>query len=243
MNDLKEEPPASCFPTTQWTRIIETIQEGAHEKASAALEEFCTSYRSAIYKFFRRRRCTHEQAEDYTHEFFRSRIFMHWDDRDGFLHQAQRSGRGKFRSVLCHVLWRFLQDEWKQQLSARAGGALPHVPLEGLDLADTNPGQQDFAKFGSEFDRVFALEMIQKAAERSKHSQYLLAHFRGEMSQQEAAKELGLSENAFKQAYHRFRLRLGQDLWEEVVNLVGPDEQEVRAELEYLISLFARLPA
>ena len=58
------------------------------------------------------------------------------------------------------------------------------------------------------------------------------------MSQKEAADELHFSENAFKQAFHNFRTRLARDLWDEVAKLVGPEENEIRAEIEYLISLF-----
>ena len=42
-----------------------------------------------------------------------------------------------------------------------------------------------------------------------------------------------------KQAFHRFRERLARDLWEEVGKLVGPDEADIRAEIAYLMSLFA----
>ena len=199
------------------------------------MDHFCQQYRPAIRNFFLRRGCGPEQAEDYTQAFFASRIIARWETRDGFLHVAQRTACGKFRSFLAHVLWRFLQDEWKKENSARAGGGARHLPLENAELLAA-PGSLD--EFGREFDRAFGLEVIRKAAARSRHSRHLEAHFRGEISQQQAARELGLSENAFKQAYHRFRERLARDLWDEVSQSVGPAEQDVRAEIAYLVSLF-----
>ena len=226
---------ASCFPATQWTQVIAVIQQGDQASAWRALEDFCERYRPAVCNFFLRRGCTPEQAEDYTQAFFASRIVARWETRDGFLHAARRAACGKFRSFLAHVLWRFLQDEWKRQSSARAGGKTRLVPLEIAESLAA-PGSRD--EFGREFDRTFSLELIRKAAARSGHSRHLQAHLRGEISQQQAARELGLSENAFRQAYHRFRERLARDLWDEVSQLVGPDEQDIRAEIAYLVSLF-----
>jgi DNA-directed RNA polymerase specialized sigma24 family protein len=239
MREPMENASSSCFPTTQWTQLIDMMQRGGRETAQTALNEFCERYRPAIHQFFRRRGCTHEDAEDFTQSFFAGRILSHWEDADSFLHAARPDGQRRFRSFLCHVLWRFLQDEWKKQNTARAGGGARHVPLDQLELAGEPDDLHVSSRFGREFDRVFALQIIHRAAERSPHSRHLLAHLRGEVLQQAAARELGLTENAFKQAYHRFRKRLAQDLWDEVSKLSGPDDHEIRAEIEYLMSLFA----
>lgn len=239
MSDPKKTMSSGCFPTTQWTQIIGVIQNGSDGAAWNALSEFCERYRPAIHHFFRRRGCSHEEAEDHTQAFFTSRILERWAGRDGFLHTAQPNGDTKFRGFLCHVLWRFLQDEWKARTTIRAGGKISHIPLEDLDISKDCADGEASQRFGREFDRVLALEIIRKAAERSKHSKCLEAHLRGEISQKDAAKELGVSENTFKQAYSRFRERLAKELWEEVAKLVGPDEQEIRAEIKYLMSLFA----
>ena len=236
MSKSSSAPTVRYFPTTQWTQVLSVIQNGDGPASAAALTDFCQRYRPAVYHFFRRHGCDHECADDYTQEFFASRILKQWDCREGFLHKAQRSGQRQFRSFLCHVLWRFLQDEWKSQHARRSGRTRIHLPLEGLDLSDDEP--QTFQKFGCAFDRVFALEIIQKAADRSQHSKQLQAHLRGEVLQAEAARELGLSEEAFKQSFRRFRKRLAADLWDEVSQLVGPDEAEIRAEIRYLMSLF-----
>lgn len=229
---------SDCFPATLWTQIIEVIQGEDDTAAQRALAEFCALYRPAVYNFFRRRGRSHAEAEDMTQAFFASRILEHWNDRKGFLHIAERRGEGKFRCFLSHVLWRFLCDEYKKQANLKSGGGAVHVPLEDADLTGKCTDEKAFESFGREFDRVFALEIIRKAAGRSCHSKHLMAHLRGEISQAECALQLGLTENAFKQAYHRFRERLTADLLEEVKKSAGPDENAIRAEIEYLISLF-----
>ncbi len=228
MSDDPSTASASCFPATQWTQVISVIQQGDTASAWTALERFCQQYYPAIHNFFLRRGCAPDLAQEYTQEFFASRIISRWDSRDGFLHAAERRASGKFRSFLAHVLWRFLQDQWRKQKKGKET-----VPLEEAD-ALAGPDEN----FGREFDRAFALEIIRRAAAKSRHSRHLEAHFRGEISQQQAAQELGLSENAFKAAYHRFTKRLGQDLWDEVSQLVGPNQQDIEAEITYLMSLF-----
>lgn len=229
-----------AYPTTQWTQLIEVIQKGDGELASAALGEFCVRYRPAIYNFFRRHaKCSHEHAEDYTQNFFSKRILEKWNDRAGFLHKAERRENAKFRSFLANVLWKFLMDEWKKGAAQAAGGDIPHATLDGLDLPDTQDEASAFSRFGRQLDSELALELIKKSAARFKHSEWLEAHLRGDISQKEAAEKLGLSENAFKQAYSRFRERLAVSLWEEVAKLAGPDEEEIRTEIRYLMSLFA----
>jgi DNA-directed RNA polymerase specialized sigma24 family protein len=232
------------YPTTQWTQLIEVIQKGDGDSASSALGEFCVQYRPAVYNFFRNHaKCSHEHAEDYTQNFFSKRILEKWDDRAGFLHKAERRENAKFRSFLANVLWKFLMDEWKKGAGQAAGGGTTHTTLDGLDLPDTQDEASAFSRFGRQLDSELALELIKKSAARFKHSDCLEAHLRGDLSQKEAAAKLGLSENAFRQAYSRFRERLAVSLWEEVAKLVGPDEEDIRAEIRYLMSLFAESKA
>ena len=239
MHDERNDVRSGCFPTTQWTLILEVMQAGDQTAALDALNRFCGRYRLAIRNFFLRRGFTMEQAEDYTQAFFASRIIEKWDARDGFLHTAERRETGKFRGFLCHVLWRFLQDEQRREKAMKAGGQAVHISLSDPEFRAGEIGGESFEGFGREFDRVLAIEIIQKAACRSRHSKYHEACLRGEMSQAEAARELGMQENAFRQAHHRFRERLARDIWEEVSKLTGPDEAEIRAEIRYLMSLFA----
>lgn len=234
-----------CFPTTQWTILIDVIQKGNDEAARTALDAFCRHYWPAFFGFFRRRGLSREEAEDCTQGFFTSRILERWDDRDGLLHTVQRSEQRKFRTFLATRLWWFLKDQWKEQRAQRSGGGAPHVPLDGLQesIESSEPG--GFQKFGSEFDRVFAVETIKKAAERATRTKAFLSYFLKreqsgkDIGQEEAAKELDMSMGAFRKGYHDFRRRFKAELWKEVAKYAGPDRQEVEAEIKYLMSLFS----
>src|ERR1043165_8688871 len=106
--------PQGTLPTTLWTKVIEVIQYGNGEAAERALNEFCGQYRPVIYRFFCQRGCTHEDAEEFTQDFFASRILSHIEGRDGFLHKARRGANGRFRKFLYFVLWCFYKDKLKQ---------------------------------------------------------------------------------------------------------------------------------
>lgn len=236
MNDEQPMEPSGPFPVTRWTEVIAPIQRAAGNEAWVALNEFCQAYRPAICQFFRRHGCDADQAEELTQDFFLKRIINGWQDRASFVHAAERS-KGSFRRFLCHVLWLFLKDYWKSRGTIRRGGLVSHLPLEALAPSEELADDEAFKKFGAEFDRQFVLAIVQRAANRSKHSHYLLAHFFGTMSQQKAGAHLGLSANAFKRAYHDFRMRLARDIAEEVAKVAGPDENDIRAEISYLMSL------
>lgn len=231
--DDPAENNSSSYPTTQWTVIIDVIQKGPSAAAWAALAEFCEYYRPAVYTFFRRQNINHHTAEEYTQEFFLTRIHEKWDMRDGFLFKADRDDNSKFRCFLCTVLRRFLMDKWRKKTLPQVED--PNPILATLEMAaDTNS-----ERFMHAFDRTLANQIIKKAAGYSTHSKYLLAHFRGEMTQAEAAKALKIEENAFKQSFARFRERFRKNLWKEVEKLVGPDKTDVEAEIRHLVSIFA----
>ena len=138
-----------------------------------------------------------------------------------------------------------------RSLAAFAGRVAPEIGdddggrTEQVSLSDPEFRAEElcgisFETFGRELDRELAMEIIRKAAARSsRHSKYHEAHLRGQMTQAEAARELGIKENSFKVAHHRFRERLARDIWAEVSNLAGEDETAVRDEIAYLMSLFA----
>jgi DNA-directed RNA polymerase specialized sigma24 family protein len=233
-NSSSEGDPSN-YPATQWTGIIEVIQKGDDKAAWSALEDFCEGYRPAVYNFFRRRGVNHADAEEYTQEFFLTRIHERWDVREGFLFSAHREQKSKFRCFLCAVLRCFLIDKWRKLQRAPLQVDDPNPILNTLDMASDD----DPCRFDREFDRAIALEIFQKAAGNSTHSRYLLAHFRNEITQAEAAEALQIKENAFKQSFSRFRKSFPINLRNEVKKLVGPEKSEIDAEIKHLISIFA----
>jgi RNA polymerase sigma factor (sigma-70 family) len=234
MSEQKTTPASDCFPTTQWTGILNVIQTGGGEASWKALEDFCERYRPAIYNFFRRRGRNHGDAEEFTQEFFLTRIHKRWDIQKGFLFRAKRSEQSKFRCFLCTALRAFMVDMWRE--SQRG---LPEAPNERslTDRSDLE-NHPDPDQIGRLVDREVALEIIKQAASDFTHSKYLLAHFRGDLSQAAAAAKLGVSEGAFRVAYHRFRKRFLAALRKEVGKLVGPNPDEIDTEIKYLMTLF-----
>lgn len=108
-----EDTLAGSFPPTMWTQILIVIQGDNEEAARMALAEFYERYRVAIIKFFVRRGCAYQTAEDYTHAFFQRKLLEQWSGKQTFLHQARRKEDRKFRSFLSWMLWNYFKDELK----------------------------------------------------------------------------------------------------------------------------------
>lgn len=228
--------PSSPVPSTMWTRIIEVIQNGDPEAADRALAEFCERYRPALVAFFRQRGCKPDDAEDFAQEFFRSRILAQIEDRSSFIHEADRNRGSPFRNFLFRVLQHFYWDELRKRSAQRVGGGIGHEPWEDHHAPVDGEAARAMER---QFDCALALEIIKRAAERSTHSEEMLAHLRGSITQAEAAARLDLSEGAFKQAYHRFRQRFPRDLRDEVSRVLHcPEKAVLEEEIRYLMSLF-----
>ena len=235
---------SSCFPTTQWSQIIEVIQNGEGPAAEAALNEFCQRYRQAIYSFFRRCGNNHDQAEDLTQGFFHKRILNGWEDRKGLLYSVERDGGRNFRAFLATSLKHFRTEQWRVENSIKAGGGIRHEPLTSSESVVAAAPEAANREFGREFDRSFATAAIINAANRATRSHTYLNYFLRkeqsgeEVAQAEAARELDMSVGAFRRGYHAFRARLKDELWHEVAQYAGPNKPDIEAEMTHLISLF-----
>ena len=238
MSDQGQTDVRGNFPTTQWTQIIAVIQQGEEEAASHALGEFCEHYRPAILNFFRRRGCEDQKAQDYTQEFFLSRIHKRWDAREGFLFDARRRENSRFRVFLSTVLRAFLIDKWRVKRPDGAPAVSERVDGFNFDL------QPDPAADGitHDLDYALAVDTIRQAIDRSKPSPQQVGHLKGEITQAEAAAALGISEGAFRVSYFRFRERFREELLALVRKQVSDDfsESDVEGELRYYLSLFAK---
>ena len=83
MGDDSHSQASKCFPTTQWTLVLDVIQREDGAAATDALQTFCERYRPAIRNFFLRKGVNPDRAEDYTQMFFTEKILKRWDGRDG----------------------------------------------------------------------------------------------------------------------------------------------------------------
>jgi RNA polymerase sigma factor (sigma-70 family) len=125
----------AVFPTTVWEDV-----EAAGESDPDALERLAQQYRPAILAFIRRRGIIDSAAEDLCQEVFVRLIA-------GKVLAKADSARGRFRSLLCTVTVRVIQD-WSRRRT--------DVPCADLDPEALAP----------DFDRVWVLHMIERAFKR-----------------------------------------------------------------------------
>jgi len=220
-----------------WTQVIEVIQQGDPVATARALEEFCRSYHPVIVSFFQQRGCGPEDAEDFAQEFFEGDIISQMEARKSLIHRADRQRNGRFRPYLFTALKNFYTEKVRQRFRKKSGGGVQHVPVETHEVSENGDAAQRMERG---FDRALALEVIQRAARHATRSEQYLACLRGELSQREAAAQLDISENTFKQGYFRFRNDLPRHLRDEVAKLVAEaDPAALEDEIRYLMKLFS----
>ena len=232
---------AAAFTTTHWSVVLEA--QGDTPAAQRALEILCRTYWRPLYGFVRRHGLGREEAQDLVQEFF-ARLLEHRN-----LDTVRRE-KGRLRSYLLVSLKRFLASE-----QHRAGGVKryetgPHITLEELlasEAADFEPAEAMSAD--RLYERRWALRVLEQVLGRLE-SEYeatgnaalfdrlkeFLVGERGLRTQAEIATELGMTENAVKQAFHRFRQRYRLLLREEIAHtVIAPGD--VEDELRHLVSV------
>ena len=236
MHTEVDEKSAVAFVTTQWSVVL--AAQGSSPAADAALETLCRGYWRPLYGFVRRRGIRPEEAEDLTQAFFARLI----ERRDL---DAVRKEKGRLRSYLLVALKHFLSNErqranaikrgeGKQLLSldemkeAERGGFEPADPLTLDRIYERSWANTVLASALARIEREYAAGENKALFDRLK---VLLADEPDRPSQSDLAAELNMTENALKQAFHRFRQRYRQVLREEVAQTVatpGDIEDEMR---------------
>lgn len=121
------------------TTIWTTIRRAAQSDEEAR-DVFARAYRGPVVRYLRRKGVGADEAEDLCQEVF----LRLWGER--VLERADRA-RGRFRGLLSTVTRRALHHRRKQRVDA---------PVEDLEPADSDP----------DFDREWAVELVQRAFER-----------------------------------------------------------------------------
>lgn len=229
-----------AFVTTQWTRVLEA--RGDSLEAKSALSDLCAAYYAPVFAFIRRNAPDEDAARDLTQEFF-VRILA----RQGI--DTVDPQRGRFRSFLLGATQHFLADmrDHARRLKRNGGQS-----LESIDPGtDTSPGLQlpdpTVPNPDREFDRKWALTLLDRAlatlaeehktAEKISQFEILKPWLTGDtsnLSQANAARQLGLSEGAVKVAIHRLRRRFREVIKNEIGQTVS-DRSHVDEELHYLL--------
>ena len=225
---------AVAFTTTQWTVVLNA--QGQSPSAQEALEKLCRTYWWPLYGFVRRQEYSPEEAQDLTQGFFAMLL-----ERRDF--DAVRREKGRLRSYLLASLKNFLAKAHRRAMTIKRGEGRPLVPLEELlvrERADLEPA--DTLSADRIYERRWALTLLEQVLARlgeeyqAAGNSALFEQLKQMLSddrpsQATIARELGMTENAVKQAFHRLRQRYRLLLREEIAQTVvlpGDVEDELR---------------
>lgn len=238
------------FAPTRWTQVLRARGETA--EAQAALGQLCEAYWQPVFDFIRRTGQADEPARDLAQEFFARLLARRRLD-------TVEPGRGRFRSFLLGAVKNFLADQHDRANAAKRGGGHKPISIEAGLGTDTTAQLQIPNPAGpvpdTVFDRQWALTLVERAAARlaadfaaednQAHFDALKPWLLGkvpELSQAEAARQLGLSEGAVKVAVHQLRRRFRELVKAEIAQTVN-DSSQVQEELRYLVEVLARSEA
>jgi RNA polymerase sigma factor (sigma-70 family) len=232
---------AMAFTTTHWSVVLEA--QGESPAAQRALEILCRTYWRPLYGFVRKQGLGREEAQDVVQDFF-ARLLEHRN-----LDTVRRE-KGRLRSYLLVSLKRFLASEQHRASGVKRYESGPHIPLNELTASEIT--DFELAETWSAdrlYERHWALAVLEqvlgqleseyqaagKAALFDQLKEFLVGE-RGRPTQAEIASELGMTENAVKQAFHRFRQRYRVLLREEIAHtVIAPGD--VEDELRHLVSV------
>ena len=237
-------PTAASFTTTHWSVVLEA--QGETPAAQRALEILCRAYWRPLYGFVRRHGLGREEAQDLVQEFF-ARLLEHRN-----LDTVRRE-KGRLRSYLLVSLKRFLAAERHRANGVKRYESGPHIALD--ELLNSEVADFELAETWSAdrlYERHWALAVLEQVLGRLE-SEYraagnavlfdrlkeFLVGERGLRTQAEIATELGMTENAVKQAFHRFRQRYRLLLREEIAHTVA-QAGDVEGELRHLVSVLRK---
>jgi RNA polymerase sigma factor (sigma-70 family) len=227
---------APIFSTTNWSVVLEA--QGQSPAAQEALEKLCHTYWRPVYSFIRREGTGHEEAEDLTQAFFVLLLQRrNFDD--------VRKEKGRLRSYLLTSLKHFLVSQHRRAVTVKRGKGQQPVPLE--ELAAIEPA--DHLSADRIYERRWALTLMEQVLRRLREEyamagnselfdllKQLLPDEPGAPSRAEIAAQLGMTENAVRQALHRFRQRYQLLLRDEIAHTVAM-ASDIEDELRHLISV------
>ena len=231
----------AAFTTTHWSVVL--AAQGQSPAAQEALEKLCRTYWRPVYSFIRREGTGPEEAEDLTQSFFVLLL-----ERRNF--DAVRKEKGRLRSYLLTSLKHFLVSEHRRAVTLKRGKGQQPGPLDelsGAERSDMEPADHLTAE--RVYERRWALTLMEQVLGRLKDEyctagnavlfdslKQLLPDEPGAPSRTEIASQLGITDNALRQALHRFRQRYQLLLREEISHTVAI-ASDVEDELRHLITV------
>ena len=231
----------AAFTTTHWSVVLEA--QGQSPSALEALEKLCRTYWRPVYGFIRRQGVGTEESEDLTQGFFA--LLLERRDFD-----AVRREKGRLRSYLLTSLKHFLASEQRRAMTVKRGKGQRLVPLDKLTAAERSELEPaDPVTAERLYERRWALTLMEQVLRRLKDEycaggnaalfdslKQLLPDESEAQSRAEIASQLGMTDNALRQAFHRFRHRYQALLREEIAHTVAI-ASDIEDELRHLISV------
>ena len=240
--DIQTE--AAAFATTHWSLVL--TAQGQSAAAEAALEELCRIYWRPLYVFACRQGYDPEEARDLTQGFFQLLLTR----RDL---EAARREKGRLRSYLLVCFKHFLGCERRREMTIKRGHGQWLIPLEELHATERSGLPAGVLVDSLSADRLYqrrwASTLIEHVLKRLKKEyratgnaflfdslKLLLPDEPDAPSRAEIAARMGMTENALRQAFYRFRHRYQMLLREEIGQTVA-DPGEIEDELRQLIAV------
>jgi RNA polymerase sigma-70 factor (ECF subfamily) len=222
--------------------VVLTAQ-GKSPAAEEALEKLCRTYWWPLYGFVRRQGYSPEEAQDLTQGFFA--MLLERRDLD-----AIRREKGRLRSYLLGSLKNFLAKDHRRAMTIKRGAGRALVPLQELierERADLEPA--DTLSADKIYERRWALTLLEQVLSQLEEEyrisgssglfeqlKQLLTDEPDRPSQSKIAHELGMTENAVKQAFSRLRQRYRLLLRKEIAQTVAVPA-DIDEELRHFISI------
>jgi len=235
------EHGGAAFTTTHWSVVLEA--QGESPAAQEALEKLCRTYWRPIFAFLRRQGFRPDEAEDITQGFFAELLERRSLD-------AVRKEKGRLRSFLLGGLKYFLANEQRRAMAVKRGKGQQLISLHELRAErqiEIEPADPTTAEMI--YERRWALTVLERVLSRLKDEysaagnvalfdslKELLPDEPGSPSQAEIATRLGMTENAIRQAFYRFRQRYQALLRDEIANTVATPG-DIEDELRHLIAV------
>lgn len=233
--------PVNGFATTQWS-LVQSAGRTSSPSAKVALSKLCEVYWPPVYAFIRRKGHSVADAEDLTQAFFVHIL------ETSFMAAADRN-RGRFRSFLLASVTNFLNAQHRFHKAEKRGGNQAVVSLN-IEFAEERFLKDSSASLSAEqlFERQWSLTLIQNAMNQLKleyqshgHSQLfeLLEPLMNGATERtpyaQLSDQLGMSEDAIKQAARRLRIRYRELLRTAIAETVSSKE-EIDDELRDLMN-------
>lgn len=242
---MSPAPATSAFHSTRWTLVLRS--RGDAPEARRALGELCEVYWAPVFRFLRSEGRAEDDSRELAQEFF-ARLLT----RGGF--DGADPAKGRFRSYLLGALKHFLAERRRNEGREKRGGgavvesldATMHDTAPGLQIADASAAISD-----RHFDREWAFAVMDRSlkavqadfeeAGKSAHFEVLKPWLVGDtdqLSQADAANQLGVTTGAVKVMIHRLRKTFRAVVEAEIAQTV-PATEDIDEELRYLIEVLS----